>query len=102
MRCFDLDIEGLEVDFDEDSLLRADIMTRVTVGRLEVMSGLKSKEEWRLSEKLSPKPKVGELLVPVNLAPLGSDMTGLGAEGGGRPHGATADAPPDASAQPQT
>jgi HK97 family phage portal protein len=101
MRCFDLDAEGLEVDFDEDRLLRADIMTRVTIGRMEIMSGMKSPEEFRLSENLPPEPKVGKLMFPVNLSALGSDMTGTGAEGGGRPEGSTEGGPPDALAQPQ-
>lgn len=82
---FALDDEGLEVDFDESSLLRADIMTRINIGRLGVMSGLMSTNEWRKSEKLAPVDGGDEVRSPVNLAALGSDLTGTAPDGAGRP-----------------
>ena len=85
VQTFDLDVEGLEVDFDESSLLRADIMTRINIGRLGVMSGLMSPNEWRKTEKLAPVDGGDRVLAPVNLAALGSDLTGTAPDGAGRP-----------------
>lgn len=85
VRTFDLDEEGLVVDFDESSLLRADIMTRINIGRLGVMSGLMSPNEWRKSEHLAPVDGGDQVLAPVNLAALGSNMTGTAPDGAGRP-----------------
>jgi HK97 family phage portal protein len=85
VQVFDLDREGIEVDFDESALLRADILTRINVGRLGTMSGLTKTNEWRKSEKLPPVPGGDEVRAPVNLAALGSDMTGTAPDGAGRP-----------------
>lgn len=85
VRAFDLDEENLIVDFDENALLRADIMTRINIGRLGVMSGLMSPNEWRRGEHLPPVEGGDEVLAPVNLAALGSDMTGTAPDGAGRP-----------------
>ncbi len=86
-RYFDLDIEGLEIDFDENELLRADIKTRLDIGRAGVLAGLYSAEEWRVSEKLPPKPKYGELRPPLNVSGSGSDVSGKPDPDGGRPSG---------------
>ncbi|KAF2991144.1 phage portal protein [Methylocystis sp. MJC1] len=86
-RTFDLDEEGLEISFDESALLRADVATRINNGRLASNSGLISPEEWRISEHMSPKPKVGTLRVPANTVELGSDLTGKAPDGAGRPPG---------------
>ena len=82
---FDLAAQGLEIDFDENRLLRADIQTRMNIGRLGVLSGLTSPEEWRISENMAPRPEHGVLRAPVNLAELGSDATGTAPDGAGRP-----------------
>jgi HK97 family phage portal protein len=83
--CFDLDGDAYEVDFDEDELLRADVLTRLNVGRLGVLSGLLTPNEWRRREKLPPVKGGDEVRAPVNLAELGSDMTGTAPDGAGRP-----------------
>lgn len=85
MFCFDLDREGLEVDLDENALLRADVLTRYNLGRIGTLSGLTSPNEWRKSEKLPPVDGGDEVRAPVNLAALGSDMTGQSPDGAGRP-----------------
>jgi len=82
---FDLDREDLELDLDEAPLLRADPLTRYNLGRIGKLSGLVSTNEWRRGERLPPKPGGDELMQPVNLAALGSDMTGQAADGAGRP-----------------
>jgi HK97 family phage portal protein len=86
VRTFDLDIDdGLEVDFDEERLLRADPLTRYNLGRIGKLSGLISTNEWRRRERLPPDPNGDELMQPVNMAALGSDMSGQAPDGAGRP-----------------
>lgn len=88
VRTFDMDEEGLGVDMDESPLLRADPLTRYNIGRIGVLSGLTTTNEWRRSERLPPVPGGDEVRAPVNLAALGSDMTGTAPDGAGRPpHG---------------
>lgn len=86
---FDLDANGLRADFDERNLLRARESTRINNGRLGVMSGLYTQNEWRRSEGLPEMPNADELLVPVNLAAVGSDMSGTAPDGAGRPEAGT-------------
>lgn len=84
-RVFDLDGEGLELDLNEDALLRADPLTRYNLGRIGKLSGLTSTNEWRRGERL-PQVKGGdEIMQPVNMAVLGSDMSGEAPDAAGRP-----------------
>lgn len=85
VQTFSLDDEGLGVDMDESLLLRADPLTRYNLGRIGKLSGLISTNEWRRSERLPPDPHGDDLMQPVNLAALGSDMTGQAPDGAGRP-----------------
>lgn len=82
---FDLDKEKLGVDLDETPLLRADPLTRYNVGRIGILSGMISTNEWRRGEKLPPVEGGDEVRAPVNLAALGSDMTGTAPDAAGRP-----------------
>jgi HK97 family phage portal protein len=82
---FDLDNEGLEVDLNEDALLRADPLTRYNLGRIGKLSGLISTNEWRRGERLPPDPNGNALMQPVNMAALGSDMNGQAPDAAGRP-----------------
>lgn len=84
-RVFGLHEEGLAIDFDETSLMRADIATRYNIGRIGVLSGLIAPNEWRHAENLPPVEGGDEVRAPVNLAALGSDMTGTAPDGAGRP-----------------
>jgi HK97 family phage portal protein len=84
-REFDLDREGLSIGFDSDRLLRADPMTRYNLGRIGVLSGLLAPNVWRRGEKLPPAPGGDEVRAPVNIAALGSDMTGTAPDEAGRP-----------------
>lgn len=90
---FDLKAEGIHVDLDESQLLRADIMTRRNAARLGVLSGITTINEERLAEHLEPKEGGDTLLIPANTAALGSEMTGTGADGAGRPAGGNPPAP---------
>ena len=85
VRTFDMDEEGFGVDLDESPLLRADPLTRYNLGRIGKLSGLISTNEWRRGERLPPDPNGDVLMQPVNLAALGSDMTGTSPDGAGRP-----------------
>jgi HK97 family phage portal protein len=85
VQTFDLDEEGLGVDLDESPLLRADPLTRYNLGRIGALSGLITTNEWRRGERLPPVPGGDEVRVPVNLAALGSDMTGTAPDAAGRP-----------------
>ena len=87
VQVFGLDHEGIEVDFDEGQLLRADIMTRYNAARLGVLTGILTPNEVRRSEGLPPMPGGDRLMVPANTAALGSDMTGTAPDAAGRPQG---------------
>ena len=86
-RYFDLEKEGLAMLLDPGPLMRADPQTRYNLGRIGVLSGLIATNEWRKSENLEPVPGGDEVRAPVNLAALGSDMTGTSPDGAGRPEG---------------
>jgi hypothetical protein len=105
---FGLDKEGIEVDFDEGQLLRADIMTRYNAARLGVLTGILTPNEVRRSEGLPPMEGGDKLMVPANTAALGSDMTGTAPDGAGRPESGTLPEPgvatsgdPDPQLDPQ-
>jgi HK97 family phage portal protein len=85
VQTFDLDAEGYGVDLDESPLLRADPQTRYNIGRIGILSGMISPNEWRRSERLPPVDGGDEIRAPVNLAALGSDMTGTSPDQAGRP-----------------
>jgi HK97 family phage portal protein len=82
---FDLAGEGLELDLNEDALLRADPLTRYNLGRIGKLSGLISTNEFRRAERLPAVPGGDLLMQPVNMAALGSDMSGQAPDGAGRP-----------------
>jgi HK97 family phage portal protein len=82
---FDLDKQKIRTDFDERRLLRAEEATRINNQRLKVMSGLATQNECRAEEGLPPMPGADVLLTPVNLAAVGSDVTGTAPDGAGRP-----------------
>lgn len=85
VRTFDLDEEGLGVAMDESPLLRADPLTRYNIGRIGILSGMVTTNEWRRGERLPPVPNGDQVMAPVNLAALGSDMTGTAPDGNGKP-----------------
>ena len=89
MQKFDLDEEGLVVDFDERRLLRAAEATRINNQRLKIMSGISTQNECRAENGDPPLPGGDDLLRPVNLAASGSDMSGTAPDGAGRPDGGT-------------
>jgi HK97 family phage portal protein len=91
-REFDLKKNGHVLDLNEDALLRADPLTRYNLGRIGKLSGLISTNEWRRGERLPPDPDGDTLMQPVNMAALGSDMSGTAGDDAGRPPAATAPA----------
>lgn len=110
---FDLDQNGTFVEFDVDRLLRADISTRYAAHRISLGgTGWRTINEVRKDEGEGPLDGGDTVFRPVNTAPmssdvfsgtpdpddptlggegegnhagLGSDQTGKGADGGGRP-----------------
>src|SRR6185312_12494075 len=54
---FGLREEGLGVDLDESPLLRADPQTRYNIGRIGILSGMISANEWRRGERRPPQGK---------------------------------------------
>lgn len=84
---FDLDEEGLEVDFDISDLFRASPTARMLTARQGVAGGIMTQNEARrLYDQNLPMIEGGDvLLAPTNLAATGSDSSGSPADGGGRP-----------------
>lgn len=82
---FDLAESGIVVDFNEAKLLKADMPARYNAHRIGILTGFKKINEARIEEGMNPDPDGNKLLQPLNLAPLGSDMTGHAADGAGRP-----------------
>ena len=76
---------GLFVDMDESSLLKADITARYNVWRVGKLSGILTTNEIRIAEGLEPMEGGDELFQPLNMGPLGSDMTGTPPDGAGKP-----------------
>lgn len=90
---FGLAREGLEMDMDETVLLRADITSRYNAARIGLLSGFLSPNEVRAGEGLAPVEGGDEVFRPLNMAALGSDMTGTAPDGAGRPPAAEGGAP---------
>lgn len=76
---------ALKADFDERRLLRAEEATRYANYRVAVTSGLKTPNECREEEGLPPLPGGDKLMFPVNVAALGSDLSGTAPDGAGAP-----------------
>ncbi len=82
---FGLNDLGIQANFDEAQLLRADELTRVTIARTRYLSGQSTANEERILEGRKPLPGGDILIVPANSAALGSDMTGKAPDQAGRP-----------------
>jgi HK97 family phage portal protein len=89
---FGLRSDKLFIDFDLSELTRADITARYNNYARAITAGFLAPEEARIDDGRDPTPKVGKLLTPSNLSAAGSDATGAGADGGGRPEADSADA----------
>lgn len=84
-RAFDLDLEGIGVDLDENRLLRADVQTRYNNYRVGILSGFMAPNEARRAENLAPVEGGEQVMFPVNMAAIGSNFTGTAPDGAGRP-----------------
>ncbi len=80
---FVLDEEGLGVDLDEERLLRADLITRFTAYRIGILSGVMEPNRARRKEGWGDVPGGDEVFRPLNMAILGSDVTGTAPDGAG-------------------
>jgi hypothetical protein len=84
-RSFDLDLEGIGVDLDENRLLRADVQTRYNNYRVGILSGWMSPNEARRAENMPPVDGGNQVMFPTNMAAIGSNFTGTAPDGAGRP-----------------
>jgi HK97 family phage portal protein len=89
---FDLRAQGLFIDYDLTQLARADQTARYNNYARGIAGGFLKPNEARIDDGKDPDPKGNELFQPSNLAALGSQSTGGGADGGGRPEDKSADA----------
>jgi HK97 family phage portal protein len=83
---------GLFIDFDLSELTRADITSRFNNYARAISGGFMTQNEARKDNGMDPKPGADVLLSPSNLSAAGSQSTGAGADGGGRPADGSADA----------
>jgi HK97 family phage portal protein len=82
---FGLDAEDLLVRRDLSQLLRADVMTRANVSRVNILSGKTTQNEERKADGLPPLAGGDRLMMPTNMAAEGSNITGGAPDGAGRP-----------------
>jgi HK97 family phage portal protein len=82
---FGLDAEDLLVERDLSQLLRADVMTRANVSRINILSGKTTQNEERQDDGRRPLPGGDRLMMPTNMAAEGSNITGQAPDGAGRP-----------------
>ena len=83
---FGLADQDIEVSLDETVLLRADVTTRYTAARIALGGAAFVKvNEVRAGEGLPEVPGGDEITRPVNVATLGSDITGTAPDGAGHP-----------------
>lgn len=86
---FGLDEEELFLELDISQLLRADVMTRANVSRINILSGKTTPNEERIPDGLPPMPGGDTLMKPTNMAAEGSDVTGAAPDGAGKPKSGT-------------
>lgn len=86
---FGLDQEDLFLELDIGQLLRADVMTRANVSRINILSGKTTQNEERIGEGLKPMPGGDRLMMPTNMAAEGSQISGGAPDGAGKPKGGT-------------
>jgi len=97
---FGLRAQNLFIDFDLGQLSRGDISTRYNNYARGIMGGFLKPNEARLDDGRDPDPAGDKLLEPANMSAMGSQSTGTGADGGGRPEDGDASGdvkPPSAS-----
>lgn len=88
---FGLRAQNLFIDFDLTQLSRGDITTRYNNYARGIMGGFVTPNEARLDDGKDPKPNGDDLLEPANMSIMGSQSSGTGADGGGKPESGSAD-----------
>lgn len=86
---FGLDAEDLKVERDLSQLLRADVLTRANVSRINILTGKTTQNEERLADGLAPLPGGDRLMMPTNMAAEGSNITGAAPDNNGAPASGT-------------
>ena len=82
---FGLREQGLFVDYDLTQLSRGDQTSRYSNYARGIMGGFITPNEARIDDGRDPKPNGDDLLEPANMSIMGSQSSGTGADGGGRP-----------------
>ena len=77
--------ERLRLKRDLSQLLRADVMTRANVSRINILSGKTTQNEERRADGLAPLDGGDRLMMPTNMAAEGSNITGQAPDGAGKP-----------------
>lgn len=89
---FSLRKQGLFVDYDLTQLARADQTQRYNNYARGIMGGFLKPNEARIDDGRDPDPEGDKLLEPSNMSDMGSQSSGAGADGGGRPeHGSASE-----------
>ena len=84
---FDIEGEGLELDFDYGVLTRADQSTRYTNYSKGIAGGYLTPNQCRVDDGQNPLPGGEKLWMPSNVAYAGSHTSGVAPDGAGRPEG---------------
>ncbi|CAN5576159.1 phage portal protein [soil metagenome] len=86
---FGLIEDELFVERDLSQLLRADVLTRANVSRINILSGKRTQNEERKVDGDPPMEGGDKLMMPTNMAAEGSNVTGQAPDGAGRPKDGT-------------
>lgn len=86
---FGLFDDELFLELDIKQLLRADVLTRANVSRINILSGKTTQNEERAEEGKKPMPGGDRLMMPTNMAAEGSNITGDAPDDNGRPKSGT-------------
>ena len=87
---FELRKQGLFIDYDLTQLARADQTARYNNYARGIMGGFLKPNEARIDDGKDPDPEGNKLLEPANMSDMGSQSSGTGADGGGRPEAGSA------------
>jgi HK97 family phage portal protein len=94
IKTFEIDDDEYSIEFDYESILKADLVSRTNSLRVGVLSGLFSINEARASLGMPPTPGGDVVLQPSNMVPLGTTPDQIGSGGSGRGPGSDATGKP--------
>jgi portal protein len=80
-RAFELEEQGIFVEFDTTKFLRGDLLSRYQAYRLAIVTGWMTQNEPRRLEGFDPIPGGDVLLRPMNTQPMGAEAPGSAGPG---------------------